>query len=515
MCLNCARGGRVCEGFLRPAGQRLKTAPIFVAIQPRVSCNLSALQHQPSLSLQLSEAESRYLYLFRSITANKRSGFYNSGFWTRTILQASHFSPAVNHSLIAIGALFQCLEASAKLPLDTRCTSATTAAHYDFAVRQYSKAIRLNRQSFDDGAKISLRTALISCVLFNCFESFHGDQKAAISQIYSGLKLLEDRQHNASLLKSRCNDDSVEDDLIQMFRDTANSIATYNMAFYRNMKLPSFNSSIDPADATPFAEIPAAFSNLEEARRTWESLKKSTLKFVMSILHTVDGRYHAHTTDVTTGRSSIAALIERCSVAMQPLLQRARNTPDFLAVNATYLDLKMSLILFHFTFETDETYLDGYSADFEQLLNLAETVIDYQGQTPDQATCHDDETRRGLESNAPPYLAQPQAQFAFDTTIIYPLFYVGTRCRISSVRRRAIALLRSTNRREGLWDSGLAAKVAQLVMEIEEEGREAGGEIPEAKRITLREVEFEDDGRVAVVSLVSKGGASRMARFLV
>jgi hypothetical protein len=488
--------------------------PVFVTIRPRPSFSLPGLRHQPASSLSLCQEESQYWLLFRNIAAHERSGFFNSVFWTGTILQASHSSPAIKHSLVAIGALYKSLELSSTLPLDARSTSATPAAvHHTFALRQYSKAIRLIRGSFDEGEKTSLRTTLISCILFSCFESFHGDQNAAVTQIHSGINLLNDRQHNASSrLKTRCNDDGVENNIIQLFRDTANSMKTYNIAFCRNITVPGHVSSTgNPADAALYPDIPAVFSTLEEARETWESLKKFTLQFVMSVLQKVDGRYCAST---TSGRTSIAALMDRCSVALQPLLDRMRDTQGFLAVNATYLDLKMSLILFHFTFEMEETYLDAYSADFVQLLDLAETVFTYQKQNQNQVENHghNNEPRHDPRSTASSYLARQQAHFAFDTTIIYPLFYVGTRCRISSVRRRAIALLATANRREGLWDSGLAAKVAQLIMETEEKGIEAGGEIPEERRVTLQGVEYEGGGMVAVVSFFSKGGVSWTVR---
>jgi hypothetical protein len=504
-------------GFARPAGPRQDGPTVFANIRPRASCTLLVSRYQPTSALSLRPEESRYLALFRNVTADARSGFFNSVFWTRTILQASHSSLAIKYSLIAIGALFKSLETSSTLPLNTRCISATPAAvHHDFALRQYSKAIQVIRKSFDKGENIPLHIALISCIVFSCFESFHGDQNAAIAQIYSGMKLLKDRTRHGPLSEGRCNDDGVEDDLVQIFLDTANSTKTYNIAFYRKITMPSRTTSIiDPADTMTFPDIPTVFFTVEQARETWEHLKKSIMMFVMSGIRTSAGRYCPTTTSPNSERNSIIALMERCSTALQPLLHRTRNSPNFLAANATYLDLKMSSILFHFAFETDETYFDAYTADFVRLLDIAETVFVYQIRNQTLVKDHSHKPGHDIESKASSYFAHQQAHFAFDTTIIYPLFYVATRCRVPSVRRRAIALLEAANRREGLWDSKLVAKVARLIMEIEEQGQDSGGHIPEAKRVTLQGVEFEDGGRLAVVSIVSKGGACRKVRFLV
>jgi len=51
-----------------------------------------------------------------------------------------------------------------------------------------------------------------------------------------------------------------------------------------------------------------------------------------------------------------------------------------------------------------------------------------------------------------------------------PLYGVASRCRHPKIRRKAIAILRSSSRHEGVWNAILTAKVAERVMQIEEEG---------------------------------------------
>ena len=60
--------------------------------------------------------------------------------------------------------------------------------------------------------------------------------------------------------------------------------------------------------------------------------------------------------------------------------------------------------------------------------------------------------------------------FTLDTEVIMPLASVIIKCRDRQVRRKAIALLRSTHRQEGVWNSLLIARVTERVMEIEEDG---------------------------------------------
>lgn len=76
--------------------------------------------------------------------------------------------------------------------------------------------------------------------------------------------------------------------------------------------------------------------------------------------------------------------------------------------------------------------------------------------------------------------------FCFDIRVIFPLFWVAIKCREPHARRRAVKLLGSLHHQEGSWESTTAAKVAEFVISIEEEGLpEGGGQIPELARVHL------------------------------
>jgi hypothetical protein len=70
----------------------------------------------------------------------------------------------------------------------------------------------------------------------------------------------------------------------------------------------------------------------------------------------------------------------------------------------------------------------------------------------------------------------------FDSGIIGPLYVVAVLCRNPKIRRKALNLLETNPRREGVWDSILGAKAAIVIMNIEEEGME-GDYIPEHSRL--------------------------------
>ena len=89
--------------------------------------------------------------------------------------------------------------------------------------------------------------------------------------------------------------------------------------------------------------------------------------------------------------------------------------------------------------------------------------------------------------------------FSYDMRIVGPLYGLAHHCRDPSIRRKAVALLKSCNRREGIWDSMLTATVAEKVIEIEEEGLGtvlSCNDVPDWARITTVQIEWDLEGKV-------------------
>ncbi|KAL4876417.1 hypothetical protein BJY04DRAFT_223051 [Aspergillus karnatakaensis] len=98
--------------------------------------------------------------------------------------------------------------------------------------------------------------------------------------------------------------------------------------------------------------------------------------------------------------------------------------------------------------------------------------------------------------------AEPSRKRTFDFSVgvIPALLIAALRCRQSQTRRRAIHLLSHYDRREGMWDSVLAAQIARQLAAAEqasvpEPTPQAGLNEPRARLNVLR-VEFDDEGMV-------------------
>ena len=101
------------------------------------------------------------------------------------------------------------------------------------------------------------------------------------------------------------------------------------------------------------------------------------------------------------------------------------------------------------TVYADDTIWDSCPQDGEDIVQFAESLL-----TLDERT-RGPPGKRGIE-------------FSLDMSVVGPLYAVAHKYRDPVLRRRAIALLKKADRQEGIWDSAVAAKVAERIVEIEE-----------------------------------------------
>jgi len=66
-----------------------------------------------------------------------------------------------------------------------------------------------------------------------------------------------------------------------------------------------------------------------------------------------------------------------------------------------------------------------------------------------------------------------------------PKFFTVAHCRDSNIRNRASALLKKSLLCEGLWNSFSVGYLASYIQQVEEEGMDSSGFIPEDKRVVL------------------------------
>ena len=500
--------------------------------------------------------EGQYFQVFRTHTASELSGFFDSEFWTRSVLQESHSEASIRHAVVALGALYKTLEKVIESPPGSPeahyMGDSAASNHFNFALQQNGKAIARLRESFQNNEIRSQRTILMSIVLFTCFQSFIGDHRAAISQIQAGLGLLEDRRQEFEQTLFRRKEEVVEDELMQMFTRLAVQAKSYDMAFHfpepyviqlspkQSPQSPQYPSS--PSDtassASEEAHIPGIFDSTQEARLALDSLCERIMRYQEAMYFYYSGPNKIIPKSVRSTGAGFQDQLQQWGKAFEPILHARRNgtvsTTERAGIDVLKMLQLMTLILFLMGFSTSEMDFDNFIGPFRKIVELAkELVVDEELSLAASRCGHANNCRHRQRQNMQfpgikteikqefptdfeerDAYSHIKASFALDLGVVPPLFVTATKCRDRKLRREAIRLLLSSPRREGMWDSILCGKVGEWIMEVEEEGLRAfeiwdpigANELvrPEM-RVMVKEISFDLQKREATLRCGTRG----------
>ena len=168
----------------------------------------------------------------------------------------------------------------------------------------------------------------------------------------------------------------------------------------------------------------------------------------------------------------------------------------------------MAFIMASTCFHPDgERAFDAYTEDFASIVNRS---LEIKAMMAPEDQWVDPQTLSSY-GNYP---------FIVDRGWIPPLFFTAIKCRDRRIRSQAIDLLRSSGCKEGIWDSSIAAVVAEEVARLEERGiteHDHDGEHPTAQRIRDTRVTLPDHALEAIVIVCrlepdSSGGALELTR---
>ncbi|KAL2023905.1 hypothetical protein VTK56DRAFT_682 [Thermocarpiscus australiensis] len=531
-CANCMRSKKICTGYPppprsakpfeeiriapKPAAETSAPGPPLVRqsiqlpprrvvkrratspLTPRTSPAMAMILYHPSANLPFSDQEGQYFQLFREQTASELSGFFDSAFWTRSVLQECHSAPAIRHAVVALGALYKTLEKSNESPPASpeadRDPADAAPRHWEMAIRQYSYACN-ELVKADAVDTTTHRTSLMASVLLACFDSFVGDHKQAIHQIQAGLVLLERLRAERRRAFSPSAGEPVEEELTQMFTRLAIQAKSYDMAFHfpqpyvvrltspsqgQEPSSPSSDAS-SPICIDPDHPIPDRFASVMEARVAWDRLCERMFRFTETMFaHAQNGVMGVLPTSLQHYGISFKKDIEAWSHAFEHILA-SRTAPgvssqEKAAIAVLKMFQVMGKILFLMTFSDSEMHFDHFIPYFKTIVDLAiEVVGDEERRAaarrcPDPALCpHQHRCEPDIFGGREYAARHIKPSFSADLGIVPPLYVVATKCREPRIRRQAIQLLRSSARREGMWDSELTARIGMWIAGIEEE----------------------------------------------
>lgn len=421
-CLRCSSTGRKCDGYE----------------------DRNALQTIPRVSIHIpgSSDEKRGFQYFLKNTSVELSGYYDKSFWEHLLLQASSSEPALRHAVIAIGSLHEDFS-------NKRLTY--SSENSGFAIKQYTKAISHLRRSLSAGLQAPL-TALMSCVLFVCFDSLRGHFTGAMVHLQSGLKILRDLRE-----RGKINEKIIEDTIAPIFMRLSLQSILY-IDTRGNGDRQAF--ATDLMQCRSYQEVPDHFESLEEARRSMNQ----SVDGLFRMLYMCDG-------DLPCCYQPIEAFelhdiysrqLQQWKVVFEKFMNENSHLFNSKEIRGAAL-LKIHSDIVNIMANTTKPDMEDtrtiaaavnspgrfvpFNKDFQNVVNLSRSLI----------AAAELDAKNGKSS----------LTFSTDLGIIAPLYYTATHCSDILIREEALALLSRCPRREGMWDGEATSVMIRQFWQIE------------------------------------------------
>jgi len=447
-------------------------------------------------AIQFNTVEERESFdFFTSHAVYSLRGFLDSSFWQREILQAAQSIPAIQHCVIALGAMHRRFYEG-----DGSYVGETTLLDRQllFALRQSNAAIRTLVKERGRSAELENvdRVTLMTCsILFSSMACLQGRQRDAYGHLRGGIQMLNemDAQTSGSTQpRHPITVDSLRALLVGL------DLQVRGIPPSRGSKDWVAAPTATSMDVLPGSEL--NMSTLLVLLKYQVSLLNCIFAFYHSIVYRpaeeaalILPRYHDLLLRSHRGATTLSRLLTK-SASSTGELSAALATLQLQQCQIEYIlrsprpDVESKFKLTASLTADNNPYTNPFdpAAHFTQIYNLASRLL------PARTTTH-----------------PPRPVFTIAAGPLSALYLIAMRAPSScnALRRRALGLILSHPRREGLWDDRLAGHIAQKIMEIEQQNaREALGlgdsivgdvEVPNELRVIavlLGEAEGENSG---------------------
>ncbi|KAK0823464.1 hypothetical protein LTR73_008462 [Friedmanniomyces endolithicus] len=477
-CARCTSTGRKCDGYYIPPRKNAR----------KNSDAVPELPIAPERCLEVvrgTSDELRALEFFHARTAPNLSSYFDAGFWTRLVFQVAHVEPAIMQAMVTVGYLNQRRDTGTKprpmlqsvivdddggilsAPLKSFRQYEATDHNDTFAMYHYGKAISLLAHRLED-PDAPTEVALLACILFVCIEFLRGDVEPAFTHFKSGMSIALASLSAPASPKAVLTTARIKEGMLPFFH----RLELLAMLFGQEATY-EYPITINEA-------VPASFATIREARDSIVHLMNIGLRFIRRMKKRRYARFVLP--DDLAYQAGISRRIDDWKSALDALIltdnisHRDLDAAKVLRIHQLILTIWLGTCC-----EIGDCASDAYMPEFDAAVSLGE-AIQYNA--------------AGGTASEQPDAYRPT--FLFDMEVVSPLYFVGIKCRHPLIRRRAVALLRQTMRREGLWDSYMAAAIAERIAVLEEVHLTTldGSELP-AERDRVHNTEIHTMARVS------------------
>ncbi|KAF5575057.1 C6 zinc finger domain-containing protein [Fusarium pseudocircinatum] len=375
-------------------------------------------------------------------------------FWFQFILPASYSVHAIRHALCALGGAHQFFLGSR-----VGVSHSSSIVHIEeAAIQNYNCAIAYIHPLMKQSSEDTLQIVLACCIIFICIENLLGRPAESIRHLNAGRRILTSlyhRQQNTApeqpwtkrtLQQSNNIIRSISDILLSLRQ----SAAVYNAATV----FPYWNhhQAVDLGDPTvPFDSLSKAIQLSNDIGYACTGFPNSFNRKIIHNTELFDGGdilpssmgfdWNNEGAAFPTARSAYKAWNSK----FEPL--RKRKLKEQLSVAARYQLAKLSLTqaVWAALIKIDTFEDDFEKDDCEFILERAEELIRLD-------------------------IARKIPIFVLDGDLVSALAAVLKSCDDTAIQRKAISMLRSLHRRDGLWDSQELADIFEASIDARNSG---------------------------------------------
>lgn len=419
--------------------------------------------------------ERRIFHRFQFCTIPAFAGCADFDFWNNLVLRVGRQESIVRNAIVALGTLHE----EYQLRGGRYNMMVKQQPSYQYALQLYSKAMTELNARLAKGDQEDTRYALISCILFVCFEILQRNSMAGLTHFESGIRVLlgiinQQRAASQSPATSQSPAPLAESEVETLLR----IFARYDV------QATSFTKPRVHNIYLPLARVPCTFQSLSECKIHLDNLLISMYQFLKS--HKNIWRYWrgsdvplevlARKEDSLVAFTAWLDALDRFLGQSNATQLTPRETRDLVGLR---LQAKVAIVQISTSIDSaPETSFDRFEPIFLEIVTLAE----------DAALSPSILSETSLSS----YNSGNTIHFTMELGIIQPLYFTATKCRTGDLRRRAVAALR-TSGREGVWDGPAMALLVERIMAIEEHGLQEGQFVPETNRLhdVIKDVDYE------------------------
>lgn len=385
-------------------------------------------------------------------------------------LQVSSEEACVFHAVSALGTMQRSLT-SLSHPALPRPVNQTLHA---LATQQYVKAVAALRKYVEQAAccALSIEPILLSCLLCAIFESFRSRSSSAVNHVRLGAEIVNTGSKTHEPGDSRWRSVDSADFFSHLFRWDTGEAALHGRQEHHDGECRCLSVTYLP---------PPSFGSFVEAISALKTLAKASDHLRSELLHMAEGdlRHQAamESTKHDGARYCIAACWSRAvpfkngqKQQMEKLI-RAHDSwskaytslpLDTSSPEVREVDLELRIMHFGSLFAistcrtTNELGIDAWNGQFASTLELIEQYLDVM-----LARMVRIEPRFEIGGSSPHH------SFSFGISLLPALNLICYKCRQPELRQKALRLLRSAQRREGIEYNETLARYAELVSAIE------------------------------------------------